>query len=83
MSNENNDRFKRVDRAIERVRTELDEVIDESKDVGAEAREDVREAIDDVEARNRQTPKTYRRIIHRPIVYGTFTARKRPRRDPG
>jgi hypothetical protein len=51
MSNQRKDRFKRVDKAIDQVRKEFDEVIDESKAAGGGAREDVREAIDDVEAR--------------------------------
>ena len=51
MSNQEKDRFKRVDRAIAQVRKEFDEVIDGSREAGSEAREDVREAIDDVEAR--------------------------------
>lgn len=51
MSEEKKDRFKRLDQAIENVRAEVDEVIDESKVAGGEAREDVQEAIDRVEVR--------------------------------
>ena len=51
MNNGNEDRFKRVDNAIDHVRKEFDEVINESREAGGEVREDVRETIDDVEAR--------------------------------
>jgi hypothetical protein len=51
MSKEKKDRLERVDRATDRVRTELDEAIDESKGASGEVSEDARAAIGDVEAR--------------------------------
>lgn len=46
---EKKDRFQRVDRALERVREELDEAVDDSRELGDRAAREVREAIDDVE----------------------------------
>lgn len=51
MSNENEDRFKGVDKALAQVRTEFDDAIDGSKEAGGEAREEVRVAIGDIETR--------------------------------
>lgn len=51
MAEKDSDRFKRVDSAIDRVREEFDDVVDESKEAGSKARKEVREAIDDLEAR--------------------------------
>lgn len=51
MSERDRDRFERVDRAIERVREELDEAVEESKAAGGKASKEVREAIDDLEER--------------------------------
>ncbi|MFP4590721.1 MAG: hypothetical protein ACLFMX_01340 [Halobacteriales archaeon] len=45
------DRFERVDRALDRLREELDEVIEEGREAGGKAATEVREAIDDVEER--------------------------------
>ena len=50
---EEKDRFQRVDRALERVREELDEAVEGSKAAGTEASKDVRQAIDQVEERLR------------------------------
>jgi prefoldin subunit 5 len=51
MSDEKKDRFKRIDSAIDKVREELDEAADESKELGGKATKEVREAIDDLEAK--------------------------------
>lgn len=51
MSEDDGDRFQKVDKAIERVRAELDEAVDETKEAGQKARREAREAIDDLEAR--------------------------------
>lgn len=51
MSEEKKDRFQRVDRALDRVREELDEAVDGTKVAGSKASKEVREAIDDVEDR--------------------------------
>lgn len=51
MSEEGRDRFQRVDRAIDRVREEFNEAVDDSRDAGERARAEVREAIDDLEDR--------------------------------
>lgn len=51
MSDEKKDRFKRIDSAIDRVRKELDEAADESKELGGKATREVRESIDELEAK--------------------------------
>ncbi len=51
MSDEKKDRFKRIDSAIDKVREELDEAADESKELGGKATKEVREAIDELEAK--------------------------------
>lgn len=51
MSDEKKDRFKRIDSAIDKVREELDEAADESKELGGKATREVREAIDELEAK--------------------------------
>lgn len=48
---EKEDRFEGVDNAIDRVREELDETVEESKEAGSAAAREVREAIDDLEDR--------------------------------
>jgi signal transduction histidine kinase len=48
---EKEDRFQGVDKAIDRVREELDEAVEESKEAGSSAAKEVREAIDDLEER--------------------------------
>lgn len=48
---EKKDRFQGVDKAIDRVRDELDEAVEESKQAGGAAAKEVREAIDDLENR--------------------------------
>lgn len=53
MSDRDSDRFRGVDQAIERVREEFDEAIDESREAGTAARREVQEAIDDLEERLR------------------------------
>lgn len=45
------DRFEGVDNAIDRVREELDEAVEESKEAGSAAAREVRESIDDLEER--------------------------------
>jgi predicted nucleotide-binding protein (sugar kinase/HSP70/actin superfamily) len=51
MSEEKKDRFKRIDGAIDKVREEIDEAADESKELGGKATKEVREAIDNLEER--------------------------------
>ncbi len=51
MSDAKKDRFKRIDRAIDKVREEIDEAADESKELGGKATKEVREAIDELEAK--------------------------------
>lgn len=51
MSEDKKDRFKRIDGAVDKVREELDEAVDESKELGGKATREVREAIDDLEAK--------------------------------
>jgi len=51
MADEGKDRFKRVDRALDKVREELDDAVEGSKAAGSRASKEVREAIDDVEDR--------------------------------
>lgn len=48
---EKKDRFQNVDKAIERVRKELDEAVEESKQAGGKATKEVRETIDELEER--------------------------------
>lgn len=48
---EEDDRFGGVDKAIDRVREELDEAVEESREAGGAAAREVREAIDDLEDR--------------------------------
>lgn len=54
MSEEENDRFQRVDRAVDRVREELNEAVEGSKMAGSKASKEVREAIDTLEERVRR-----------------------------
>lgn len=49
MSDQKKDRFKRVDAAIDKVREELDEAVDDTKDAGSKAAKEVREALDEAE----------------------------------
>lgn len=49
MTDEKKDRFKRIDRAITKVRSEVDEAVDESKELGGKASDEVREALDELE----------------------------------
>jgi uncharacterized coiled-coil DUF342 family protein len=49
MSEEKKDRFKRIDGAIDKIREEVDEAADESKELGEKATKEVREAIDNLE----------------------------------
>lgn len=51
MSEERKDRFQRVDNAIDRVREEFNEAVDDSREAGSKARSEVREAIDNLEDR--------------------------------
>ena len=51
MSDDKKDRFKRIDSAIDKVRQELDEAVDDSKELGGKATKEVREAIDDLESK--------------------------------
>jgi archaellum component FlaC len=53
MSDDQTDRFDRIDSAIERIRGEVDEAADDSKELGEKATREVREAIDDLEAKVR------------------------------
>jgi len=46
------DRFKRDDNAIDQGRKDVDRVVGGSTEAGGEAREEVQEAVDDVEARS-------------------------------
>jgi hypothetical protein len=48
---EKEDQFQGVDEAIDRVREELDEAVEESKEAGSSAAKEVRGAIDDLEDR--------------------------------
>lgn len=54
MSEEEKDRFQRVDRAVDRVREELDEAVEGTRAAGTSASKEVREAIDDLEERVRK-----------------------------
>lgn len=49
MSDDEPDRFKRVDRAIDRVRDELDDAVQGTKAAGSKTSKEVREAIDNLE----------------------------------
>lgn len=48
---EKKDRFQGVDRAIDRVREELDDAVEDTKAAGSNASREVREALDNVEER--------------------------------
>ena len=48
---EKKDRFQNVDRAIDRVREELNEAVEGSKQAGSTAAKEAREAIDELEDR--------------------------------
>ena len=50
-TDENGDRFASVGEAVGRVRSELDEAVDGTKQAGSRATKGVREAIDDLEDR--------------------------------
>ena len=54
MSDDEQDRFRRVDRAIDRVREELDEAVEGTRAAGSRASKEVREALDEVEDRVRR-----------------------------
>lgn len=49
MTEEKKDRFKRIDKAIDKVRSEVDEAADDSKALGGKATKEVREALDNLE----------------------------------
>lgn len=49
MTDEERDRFKKIDGAIAKIREEVDEVAGETKELGGKATKEVREAIDDLE----------------------------------
>ena len=48
---EEKDRFRGVERAIERVREELDDAVDGTRAAGSKASREVREALDEAEER--------------------------------
>lgn len=54
MSEGEKDRFRRVDRAVDRVREELDEAVGGTRAAGSKASKEVREALDDVEEKVRK-----------------------------
>jgi vacuolar-type H+-ATPase subunit H len=49
MSDSDSDRFDRIDGAVEKLRNEVDEAVDESKELSEKATKEVQEAIDDLE----------------------------------
>jgi len=49
MPDEETDRFRRIDSAIDKVRSEVDEAVDESKELGGKATAEVQEALDNLE----------------------------------
>lgn len=51
MSEEKKDRFKRIDSAIDKIREEVDEAADSGKAAGGKASKEVKEAIDNLEAK--------------------------------
>lgn len=53
MTDDDNDRFRKVDTAIDRVRSELNEAIEGSKSAGGRAATEAREAVDELEERLR------------------------------
>lgn len=53
MTADSSDRKRRVDQAIDRIRTEFEEVVDESQEATRDARTEVREAVDELEDRIR------------------------------
>lgn len=57
MTEEKKDRFKRIDGAIDKVREEVDEAVDESQELGGKATKEVREAIDNLENKVRNLRK--------------------------
>lgn len=57
MTDDDSDRFESVDRAIDRVRNELNEAIDGSKSAGERAAKEAREAVDELEDRLRALRK--------------------------
>ncbi len=51
MSEEKKDRFKRIDSAIDKIREEIDDVAEGGRSAGGKASREVREAIDNLEAK--------------------------------
>lgn len=51
MTDQEGDRFDRVDKALDRVREEFNEAVEDSKAAGGKAAKEVREAIDTLENR--------------------------------
>lgn len=57
MSEEKKDRFKRIDGAIDKIREEVDEAVDDSQELGGKATKEVREAVDNLENKVRNLRK--------------------------
>lgn len=53
MGERKRDSFRRIDSAIDKIREEVDEVAEESKELGGKATAEVREAIDELEGKVR------------------------------
>lgn len=51
MQEEKKDRFKRIDTAIEKIRSEVDDIAEGGKSAGEKAGTEVREALDTLEKR--------------------------------
>lgn len=51
MSDDERGEFERVDRAVDRVREELDEAVEGTRAAGTKASREVREAIDELDER--------------------------------
>jgi hypothetical protein len=49
MSDKDSDRFDRIDTAIDKIRTEVDDAAESGKSAGSKATKEVREAIDALE----------------------------------